>query len=188
MVQKLNPRQLVLRRDTATGLTLVGWETELPVGRFEHLELVYESPYVRQQENDSAFLEAYQSALRLARRTNRRMLEQQVRLNLARGWYKVPFGLALQQQTMRADSVGNYAPAAMQLHYDLTRNIKQAWVIIRQDKVEHVRARYPRKMLDELTYQVWYHKQKYELQAMGGTLLEGDLIVYESGLWFKTAD
>jgi len=177
----------VLRRDTATGLTLVGWEADLPVGRFEHLELVFEMASASLPESDRAFLKAYQSALRLARRTNLGMLEQQVQLNLSRGWYQVPFELAKQQRAMKADSIGNYAPAAMLLHYDLTRNIKQAWVIIRQGKVAHVRARHPRKILDELTYQVWYHKQKYDLETMGGTLLEGYLIVCESGLWFKSA-
>jgi hypothetical protein len=35
LTHKPNPRQLVLRRDTATGMTLVGWEEDLPVGRFD---------------------------------------------------------------------------------------------------------------------------------------------------------
>ncbi|MBI1422209.1 MAG: hypothetical protein GC149_02000 [Gammaproteobacteria bacterium] len=100
--RRANLRQLVLRRDTATGLTLVGWEEDLPVGRFEHL----------------------------------------------------------------------------------TRNCKRAWVIARQGTITHVRARYPDKTLDELTYQVWYHTQLHQLHLLDGVLLEGNLMICESGLWF----
>lgn len=184
MTPKPNPRQLVLRRDTATGLTLVGWATDLPVGRFEHLELICESASSILPECDSEYYASYQSALDLARQANNLILEQQVRLNQSQGWYRVPFALAHDQQTMRADSFGNYAAAAMQLHYQLTQKCKQAWALLQRGTVVHVRARFPKKTLDVLTYQVWYHKQLHELSKMGGTLMEGTLIICESGLWF----
>jgi len=175
---------MVLRRDTATGLTLVGWEADLPVGRFLHLELVFESAKSILPEHGSEDYAAWQSALNQARQANQPILEQQVRHNLAMGWYFVPFELALNHQAIEADSVGNYAAAAMQLHYQLTKNCKHAWVIIQSETIEHVRARYPKKILDELTYQVWYHQQLTQLNKMGGTLLEGRLNICESGLWF----
>lgn len=186
MSSKANPKQLVLRRDTATGLTLVGWETDLPVGRFEHLELICESSKNILPDSGSEFYDAWQSALQHARQANNLVLGQQVRHNQSKGWYRVPFELAPNRQAMQADSVGNYAAAAMQLHYQLTRNRKQAWVIIQRETVTHVRARYPKIELDVLTYQVWYHKQLHELTEMGGTLLEGQLFVCESGLWFES--
>lgn len=184
MTPKRNPRQLVLRRDTATGLTLVGWETDLPLGRFEHIELICESVRNILPDSNSEYYESYQSALAHARQENRFMLKQQVQHNLSNGWYRIPFELAHDQQVMMADSMGNYAAAAMQLLYQLTQNRQQAWAIIQSGMVVHVRARYPKKELDELTYQVWYHKHLHELSNLGGTLLEGTLLICESGLWF----
>jgi len=175
----------VLRRDTATGLTLVGWETDLPVGRFEHLALICESAESILPDKKNEYYEAWQAALQQARLANNLLLEQQVRQYQARGWYRVPFELADDREVVKADSVGNYAAAAMQLHYQLTRNCKQAWVILQSEEIVHVRARHPRKALDELTYQVWYHQQQHQLQMLGGTLLEGNLISCESGLWFE---
>ena len=186
MSYKPNPKQLVLRRDTATGMTLVGWEEDLPVGRFEHIKLICESPKNILPECNSEKYVAYQSALQNARHANWLMLEQQVRDYQSRGWLLVPFELAQNQEAMKADNFGCFTSAAMQLHYQLTHNRKQAWVIIRQDKVVHVRARYPRKEMDELTYQVWYHKQQHELNEIGGILHEGQLIICESGLWFES--
>ena len=185
MTHRLNPRQLVLRRDTATGLTQVGWESDLPLVRFEHLQLIAEPVENILPDSESEYYDAYQAALRYARQANQLMLEQQIRDNQARGWYHVPFKLARDRPAMQADSVGNYAAAAMQLQYQLTHNGKLAWAILRCGELEHVRTRYPKKELDELTYQVWYHKQLYDLKQLGGTLLEGALMVCESGLWFE---
>ena len=185
MSYKPNPKQLVLRRDTATGMTLVGWEEDLPVGRFEHIELVCESSKSILPECDSENYVAYQSALQNARQANQLLLEQQVRDYLSRGWFLVPFELAQNPEAMKADSFGCFTSAAMQLHYQLTYNRSQAWAMIRQDNIIHIRARYPLKQLDELTYQVWYHKQRHDLNEIDGTLLEGQLIICESGLWFE---
>jgi hypothetical protein len=184
MVHKPNPRQLVLRRDTATGLTLVGWAADLPVGRFQHLELIGELADNILPDSKSACYDAWQTALHHARQANRLVLAKQVRQHQAKGWYLVPFELAQDRQAMHSDSVGNYAAAAMQLHYQLTHNRKQAWVNIQGGTVVHVRARYPKKALDELTYQVWYNVQLQQLNLMEGSILEGNLISCESGLWF----
>ena len=185
MSYKPNPKQLVLRRDTATGMTLVGWEEDLPVGRFEHLELICELAKNILPERDSEAYVSYQSALHNARQANRLMLEQQVRDHQLKGWVLVPFELAYDQAAMKADSIGNFTAAAIQLNYQLTRNRKQAWAILQRGGIVHVRARYPQRALDELTYQVWYHKQLHELNEMSGALLEGTLIICESGLWFE---
>ena len=184
MKRHTNSRLLVLRRDTATGMTLVGWDEDLPAGRFEHLGLVCESEKNILPMCDSNAYDAYQAAVNLAREANRDVLKQQIQANLAKGWHRVPFDLAHDPLAMKADSIGNYADAAMQLHYQLTRNQKHAWVVFRNDGIIHVRARYPKKMLDELTYQVWYFKQKQELGKLRGDLSEGTLIINESGLWF----
>ena len=185
MSNQPNPRQLVLRRDTATGMTLVGWEEDLPVGRFEHLELICESAKNILPECDSEDYVSYQSALHHARQANHLILEQQVRDHQSNGYYLVPFELATNQDAMKADGFGNFIAAATQLQYQLTQNRKQAWAVIQRSRVVHARARHPLKELDELTYQVWYHKQRHELNEMDGTLLEGHLIICESGLWFE---
>ena len=182
--RRTNLRQLVLRRDTATGMTLVGWEEDLPVGRFEHLKLVCESASNILPARESEAYAAYQSAISFARTENIRMLVQQSLHHQAEGWYRVPFDLAHNQHAMRPDSIGNYAAAAMQLQFQLTRNCKQAWAIALRGTITHVRARYPKKQLDELTYQVWYHSQLHQLNQLDGDLLEGSLMICESGLWF----
>lgn len=184
MSNRPNPRQLVLRRDTATGLTQVGWETDLPVGRFEHLELICELTENRLPDTNSDYYAAYQSALDSAREANTLMLERQVRHNIIKGWYIVPFALAQRRQVLEADSFGNYSAAAMQLHFQLTQNDKQAWAVIQGGEVVHVRARFPAKELDELSYQVWYHQQCHQLENIGDAVLEGNLLICESGLWF----
>lgn len=186
MSQKSNPRQLVLRRDTATGLTHVGWETDLPLVRFEHLALIGELADNVLPDRRSQHHAAYQTALRQARCANRIMLERQTRANQSRGWYHIPFELACDPNAMQADSVGNYASAAMQLQYQLTHNCKHAWVVHADGVITHVQSRYPKTALDELTYQVWYHKQLHDLKCLGGTLMEGTLRVCESGLWFES--
>ncbi len=185
MDSKCNPRQLVLRRDTATGMTLVGWEEDLPVGRFVHIELVCEVAKYILPDPDSEFYDIYQSALDHACQANQLILDQKIQENQSRGWYRVPFELALNQQSLQADRFGNYSDAALQLHYQLARHEKQVWVVIQHGIVVHVRARHPRKPLDELTSQVWQQKQLHELQMLDGSLLEGKLIVCESGLWVE---
>lgn len=184
MTYKPNPRQLVLRRDTATGLTLVGWASDLPIGRFEHLELIGESANNSLPNSASDYYAAYHAALQTAREANTLLLEQKIRHHQSQGWYRVPFDLASNRQALQADSVGNYAAAAMQLHYQLTQNRRQAWAILRHGTIVHVRARHPEARLDELTYQVWYHQQQQQLNELGGMKLEGDLMTCESGLWF----
>ena len=184
MSNRANPRQLVLRRDTATGLTLVGWETDLPMGRFEHLELICElNDAILPDLGDECYA-AYQAALQCARQANSIMLAQQIRHNKAKGWYPIPFELAASPLASEADSLGHFTTAAMQLHFQLTRNFKQVWVVVKGEEIIHVRSQRPARELDELSYQVWYHHQFHQLKRMGGTVLEGNLIICESGLWF----
>jgi hypothetical protein len=185
MSDKSNPRQLVLRHDTATGLTLVGWEEDLPIGRFKHLELICELSKNILPAPDSKDYDAWQSALDHARQANQLMLQEQVQHHQSKGWLQVPFELAQQKETMMADRVGNYAAAATQLQYQLSQNQKQVWAVIQQGTIMHVRSRYPQKDLDELTYQVWIHRQLHQLKEMSGILLEGQLMICESGLWFE---
>lgn len=184
--RQTNPRQLVLRRDTATGLMLVGWAEDLPLGRFEHLALICETVAAVLPVKGSEQYPVYQSALENAQQSNTRLLEQQASFNRSRGWYEVPFTLAKDQGNAHPDSVGSYAAAAMRLHYQLARHCKRVWAVIVENRIIHVRARYPKKELDALTAQVWYFRQLNELQAFDGQLLEGNLVVCESGLWLNT--
>ena len=140
MTHKPNPKQLVLRRDTATGMTLVGWEEDLPVGRFEHLELICELANNILPERESEDYASYHSALQNARQANCLTLEQQGHDHQAKGWALVPFELAV---TRKTDSFGNLTTTVMQLYFQLTRNCKQAWPVVQQDCIVHVRARYP---------------------------------------------
>lgn len=183
MSYRSNSRQLVIRRDSATGLMLVGWASDLPIGRFEHIQLIGESAGHTLPEPDGVLFEEYQFALELARQANAQSLAAQVQLHQSQGWLQVPFALVNDSQAMHADSVGVFTAAAMQLHFRLAQNCKQAWAVLTDDKIVHIRARFPQQQLDELTFQVWYHQQLAQLNAMGDNILEGTLIVSGSGLW-----
>jgi hypothetical protein len=188
MTSRYNTREMVMRRDQATGMTQVGWASDLPRGRYEHLALIFESASHSLSDSKSEEYQAWQSALLEASRVNQEILEQQTRANQEKGWLRVPFDLAENPEAMLADSVGSYAASAMQLQYYLTKNQKEAWAVILQGTVVHVRRRFPKKQQDELTDQVWYHKQINEMSQLGGTLFEGELMVCESGLWFRKMD
>ncbi|MDH5180937.1 MAG: hypothetical protein OEZ39_02525 [Gammaproteobacteria bacterium] len=180
-----NPHQLVIRRDTATGLTRVGWDEDLPGGRFTHLDLVCEVSHHSLPDSDSEHYAAYQTALQTARKANAALVATKISTNRAKGRYPVAFALAGGELSLQPDDIGNYSAAAMQLHYHLTRNIKPVWAVLQQASIVHLRPRQPHKPLDELSLQVWRHSQRSQLQAMGGTLVEGNLLVCESGLWLE---
>ena len=184
MATRDNPRLLVLRRDTATGLTQVGWETDLPIGRFEHLEVVCELNDNRLPNLDNEHYVEYQAALLSARETNASMLDEQSRHHMTKGWLFVPFELSPKGPLLVADIFGSFSAAAMKLLFQLTHNTKQVWAVLQDGCIVHVRSRRPTKNLDELSYQVWYHQQLHQLEKIGGKLLEGNLMVCESGLWF----
>lgn len=181
-----NPWQLVLRRDMATGLMLVGWSDDLPLGRFEHLSLICETVSAVLPAKDSEQYIFYQAAMETARNSNFKVIEQQSEDNRQRGWYEVPFALIDNISGMPPDDIGSYAAAAIKLQYQLAGHCRQVWATALEGKIIHVRARYPKKELDALTAQVWYFRQLDELQAFSGQLLEGTLVACESGLWLNT--
>ncbi|MFO7602382.1 MAG: hypothetical protein R6X06_01050 [Gammaproteobacteria bacterium] len=188
MPRLLNPQQLVLRRDTATGLLRVGWETDMPVGRFAHLRLICEVDAPCLPPADPAHEAAYQAAMAEARRCNQALLEQQAQQQRAQGWHPVPPTLSPRQPPPAADEFGNATAAAMQLCFALTHNVPQAWAVLDQGEIVHVRARRPQRQLDALAYQVWYHQQQRQLHELGAQVLTGRLQVCASGLWFVTTD
>lgn len=122
------------------GLTLVGRAADLLIGRFEHLKPVCYSAKNILPACDSEDYASYQSVLQNAHQANCLILEQQVRDHQAKGWALVPFELTV---TRKADSFGNLTTTVMQLYFQLTRNCKQAWPVVQQDCIVHVRARYP---------------------------------------------
>lgn len=179
-----NPRQLVLRRDTATGLTLVGLESELPIGRFKHLTLVCELEDNRLPALDNPYYAEYQAACLRAREANRLVLDAQIQQHNKSGWFAVPLSLSPHDPPLQADEFGNYFNAAMKLLFQLTHNNKQAWAVIQADRIVHIRSRQPPTDYDELSYQVWYHQQLHQLDQINGEIQQGSLLVCESGLWF----
>lgn len=182
---KPNPRQLVLRRDTATGMAQVGWETDLPIGRFQHLELICEPEDSLLPRLESKHYAAYQAACMHAREANTLLLQQQRQQRLVQGYLYVPFELSPDSSALCADQFGNYQNAAMKLLFQLTRNNRQVWVVVYGKTIVHVRPREPNKELDTLAYQVWLHQQLHQLEQIQGQRQEGSLFICESGLWFK---
>lgn len=184
MANQSNPQQLVLRRDTATGMSQVGWAADLPTGRFEHLALVCEVNDHCLPVVGSDQYAAYLAACEKARAANALLLQRQVEANTARGWRRVPFHLVPASTRLAADDFGNFAAAATHLLFLLTHNHRQAWAVCQQGSIVHVRTRKPPRAMEELAYQVWYHTQITELAALGELTLSGSLLVAESGLWF----
>lgn len=180
----MNPKKLVMRLDTATGLTCIGWDSELPPGRFSHLKVILEMQNQVLPDSRHACWNVYQNALAQARTANISHIKKIQQNHLDRGWHPVPFSLADDTTILQADESGIYTTAATQLRYKLAGHSQTVWAVISNEVIIHIRASEPKRELDELSLQVWHHHQRHQLSEMGETLLQGHLHVCESGLWF----
>ena len=187
----VNPQQLVMRRDCSDLLVKVGWAVDMPLGRFEHLELIAECDHCQIINADNPLYEIYQSACQRARQMNVDViLQQQQKLSQA-GWKLIESGELTQLEGLNStdgDEFGSLRSNAMQLLFQLSANHPFVWCVRHDDKITYVQSKRPPKSMEELEAQVWKHHQLSQLQQMPGELLSGRLVVKESGLWFCDDD
>lgn len=179
-----NSQLLVLRRDTATGFSRVGFHSELPLGRFEHIALICEVPSCTPVQPDSPFFAEYAAACEIACQLNHQLVEQQQQQNQLQGWLNVPLDLGEPQSTIQGDEFGSYEVQAQKTLYRLTRNVTEVWACVSDNQVRHIQSRYPPREMEMLDYQVWKHHQLAKISELPGVIATGRLIVQESGLWF----
>lgn len=185
MNSRVNPNQLVLRRDTATGFAKVNWASEMPLGRFDHIKLVCEARDCMPLSPDNPIYNDYQLACDTAKAINEPLLTMQIQECCAKGWLSVPLNLDQNHSDLLADDFGSYQTAAMRALFRLTANVIIVWAVVFEQSVTHIESCQPPKPMEELEYQVWKHHVINRLSKMTGTTIAGKLIVNETGLWFS---
>lgn len=183
----LNSQQLVMRRDTDCDMVRVGWAVDLPLGRFEHMELLAESAQCLILNQENPLFPIYHSACEKARKLNTLYLQQQAERLRHDGW--LPIDSRNLQPTPSIDSnhsdeVGSFRTVAMQLLYSLTGNYPWVWCVTQDNTIVRVQSRKAPKPMEELEQQVWKHHTLNRLNKMQGETISGRLVVDESGLWF----
>lgn len=189
--QPSNLQQLVLRRDTVDHLTKVGWAIDMPLGRFEHIALLAESetcPMLQALPDEHPLSPIYHEACRRAQHINRQCITQQ-QLELVQTGWKLIQGCYLPQlkgvNFDQADEFGSLRYAAMKMLYQLTANHPWVWCIEHDNHIVQVQSKQVPKKMEELESQIWLHHTISQLEKMPGRLLDGKLVVKESGLWFS---
>jgi len=184
----VNAQQLVLRRDSSDSLLKVGWAVEMPLGRFEHIAIIAEHANCEPLHADHPLFSLYQSACRQARESNRVLLRQQHQQMLEAGWKYLDNAYLPQLSSDKGnigDDIGSLREHAMNMLFQLTANHPFVWCVEQDSHIVHVQSKKMPSKLQELEAQVWTHHQFSLLQQMPGCVLEGRLVVKESGLWFE---
>jgi len=186
-----NAQQLVLRRDSSDSLIKVGWATEMPLGRFEHLALIAECTNCEPLHTEHPLFPAYQSACRQARESNQRVLQQQQQQLHQSGWQRLDAAYLTQLPIAESDvcdDFGSLREHAMKLLFLLTANYPFVWCVEQDSHIVYVQSKKVPAKLQELEAQVWTHHRLSLLQQMPGHVSDGRLVVKESGLWFLCDD
>lgn len=181
------PNLLVLRCDTATGFYQVGWDSDMPIGRFTLGEVICETTSSEPISSTSAYYERYMTACRQACELNAPIMTQQTNSALEAGWFSVPLDLHRSQQEITADPFGSLLTYAMQTRYRLCAHKKWVWCAIKNGLVVDIRACEPPRKMEPVEFHVWQHQQQQQMQQIGNEILRGTLIAQESGLWFCPA-
>jgi len=185
MVNAKLPNLLVLRRDTATGFYTVGWDSDMPIGRFTHIEVVCQTTSSEPIVPEHEFFAEYTAACRKACNLNAPILEIQIQEAMAKGWLAVPLDLQRSTQTISPDPFGSQQINAMQTRHRLCGNQVQVWCVLAAGVVMDVRACEPPRKMEPVEFHVWQHQQHQQMRQYGEEILHGQLIAQESGLWFR---
>lgn len=180
----VNPHQLVLRLDSATGFARVGWAVDLPVGRFIHVDLIAETPQCGPISPTHPLYEAFYRACRRARKINQPLITEQANQLRAQGYLPVPLDLNDTAAETGPDAFGCFREAAMATLFRLTGNYALVWAVVQQHTVVQLHSCRPPREMAELHYQVWKQYVLKQLAQYTGEITTGKLSVRESGLWF----
>lgn len=184
MAHQTFTHQLVMRRDTRSGLVCVGWARDMPLERYQHITLIVETPRAEPLHPAAECYPLYENACQQARALNHDTLAQQRSRHIHDGWLQVPLELRATQDS-EPDNVGSYQQAAMQALHRLTRNVTEVWAAIDGAHVIDLSARIPPRPMQAVEFHVWRQQVIQRLHTGGETVLPGKLIVTHSGLWFR---
>jgi len=176
--------RIVMRRDTATGLVMAGYATEMPLERFEHLEDLCVTDDGAPLRAGNPCYEEYESACQRAYAANTPLIQRRAEQARGRGWIKVPLELSGDDAP---DRFGSYRAAAMRALFNLCANVVDVWAVVDKNVVTHLQPRQPPRPMEALEHAVW---KRYWLRKLGsypGRVQEGRLVIDESGLWFCPA-
>ncbi len=187
MALELNPYQLVLRLDSATGFARVGWAADLPMGRFIHVELIAESYECGPISPGHPLYEEFNRACHHAQQLNQPLIAAQMRDRVSHGCLPVPLDLNDPDAATAADPFGSYREPAMRALFRLTGNSTTVWAAVKDDQVLQLHTTQPSKPMEELQFQVWKRRVMKLLDQYGGQIIAGNLVVQESGLWLCPA-
>jgi len=177
----VNSHQLVIRCDTTNGYYKVGWSSELPLGRFTHLELLLDSDQLFILNSSNSI---YKNACCRVLELNTPIILKEREDKLAMGWLDVALNLNDLGSGIEADDFGCFHNAATESRYRLSKNSSDVWVVINDTLVTQIEVRYPKRKMAELEYQIWKNQQLNKLQQFGGDIQQGRLAACHSGLWF----
>lgn len=179
------PNRLVIGRDSASGFSRVGWQSEMLEDRFEVLDLVCETISSTPITPDSEHFSAYSAACKRARELNSPLLEKQVVDYLARSWLPVSFELDTSGTEHLVDDFGSLLNAATILLARLSGNQREVWAVVVDHTVIAVVARLPEREMAKLEFEVWQADTLDKLARLGNNIIEGELVPLESGLWLR---
>jgi len=180
----MNSYQLVIRCDTTNGYYKVGWTSELPLGRFEHIELLVETKNPITLNSKNPHFSIFAEACKRVSTLNKVLLTTEQERHESQGWRNVPLNLNDSTVQIKPDEFGCYNNLATKTRYRLSMNSSDVWAVIKNSEVIQVIARYPKNKIPELKYQIWKHTELDKLHQLGGDVVQGRLAVCNSGLWF----
>lgn len=184
----MNSYQLVIRCDTTSGFYKVGWTSELPLGRFEHFELLIETENLTDLNPENPSYSIYIAACNRVSMLNSALIVKEREHNQSLGWRNVLLSLNDITVQILPDKFGCYSNLATKTRYRLSKNSRDVWAVIKDNEVLHIVTRYPFDKLPELKYQIWKYNQLDKLNQFGADVCQGRLVVCSSGLWFVESD
>jgi hypothetical protein len=179
------PNRLVIGRDSASGFVRVGWQSEMLEDRFEIIDVVCETYSSTPITPSSEHFPVYNEACKRIRELNSPLLDQQVQAYLARGWLQVPLGLGTSANAAVADPFGSLLTAATTVLSQLSGNQREVWAVIDNHAVVQVSSRLPNRSMEKLEFEVWQAETLSKLGERPGSIVEGELVALETGLWFR---
>lgn len=181
----MNTQQLVIRCDTSNSYYKVGWASELPLGRFQHIELLSESDtHITLTLSNPVYKKACSKVSDL----NKSLIVRERNDNRLLGWHSVGLNLDDTSIKVLADEFGCFNNLAAKTRYRLSKNCSQVWAVFKNNEVVQIEARYPERKMAEFEYQIWTNHQLNKLKQYGSDIKQGKLLVCFSGLWFSEQD
>jgi hypothetical protein len=184
----MNSHQLVIRCDSTNGLYKVGWALELPLGRFQHIELLVETEDLIILNSNNPHYAIYKKACIRTSELNQSLILKEQQENQKLGWIQIELNLNDESVKIIPDDFGCFNTLALTTRYRLSKNSSEVWAVVNNGNIVQIIARYPTKKLPELEYQIWKHHHLDNLKQWDGVVNQGKLVVSFSGLWFVGMD